>query len=95
MAEIPTTTTAKLRLSPAACGIVPRWLGAIGAILGLGIAAGLAEPAGWELGGTINTFSYLVWALWLIAVGVTLLVRRTGPAPAQHVAPRLAPAAAL
>jgi Domain of unknown function (DUF4386) len=56
--------------------LLPRWLGASGAVLALGIAAGLAEPAGWELGGTINTFSYLVWALWLIAVGVTLLVRR-------------------
>src|SRR5918911_4531125 len=49
--------------------LVPRWLGAIGAVLALGIAAGLAEPAGWELGGTINMLSYLVWAVWLIAVG--------------------------
>jgi hypothetical protein len=73
--------------------VLPRWLGASGAVLALGIAAGLAEPAGWELGGTINTFSYLVWALWLVAVGVTLLVRRVEPAAAQHVAPRLAPAA--
>ena len=75
--------------------VLPWWLGASGAVLALGIAAGLAEPAGWELGGTINTFSYLVWALWLVAVGVTLLVRRAEPAPAQHVAPRPAPAAAL
>jgi Domain of unknown function (DUF4386) len=58
--------------------LLPRWLGASGAVLALGIAAGLAEPAGWELGGTINALSYLVWALWLIAVGVTLLVRSVG-----------------
>jgi hypothetical protein len=57
-------------------GLLPRWLGASGAVLALGIAAGLAEPAGWALGGTINTVSYLGWAVWLIALGVTLLVRR-------------------
>src|SRR5436853_350121 len=34
--------------------LVPRWMAAIGAVLALGIAAGLAEPAGWELGDTIN-----------------------------------------
>jgi hypothetical protein len=61
-------------------GVLPRWIGASGAVLALGIAAGLAEPAGWELGGTINALSYLVWALWLIAVGVTLL---TGPRSAS------------
>ena len=72
--------------------LVPRWLGAIGAMLALGIAAGLAEPAGWELGGTINTLSYLVWAVWLIAVGVTLLIRRARPAVAEQHAPLLAPA---
>jgi hypothetical protein len=45
----------------------------------LGIATGLLEPAGWALGGTINTLSYIVWALWLIAIGVTLLVRCVKP----------------
>jgi uncharacterized protein DUF4386 len=74
-------------------GILPRWIGASGALLALGIAAGLGEPAGWELGGTINTFSYLVWAVWLIALGVTLLVRGVRPVLAEP-APRLAPAAA-
>jgi hypothetical protein len=75
-------------------GILPRWLGAIGAVLGVVIAAGLAEPAGWELGGTINTYSYLVWALWLIVFGVILLTGRVKPAPVTHPAPRVAPSAA-
>ena len=75
-------------------GIFPRWLGAIGAVLGVGIAAGLAEPAGWALGGTINTYSYLVWALWLIAFGVILLTGRVKPALVTHPAPRVAPSAA-
>ena len=67
-------------------GILPRWIGASGAVLAVGIAAGLGEPAGWELGGTINTFSYLVWAVWLIAFGVTLLIRGV-----KHVLPEAAP----
>jgi len=75
-------------------GIVPRWLGAIGAVLGLGIAAGLAEPAGWALGGTINTYSYLLWALWLIAIGVVLLAGRARPALEARSAPRVAASAA-
>jgi hypothetical protein len=72
--------------------VLPRWLGASGLILALGIAAGLLEPAGWDLGGTINTISYLVWAVWLIAFGLTLLVRRFDPATGK-AAPRLAPSA--
>jgi hypothetical protein len=74
--------------------VLPRWLGASGVVLALGIAAGLAEPAGWELGGTINALSYLAWALWLIAVGVTLLIRRGDPALSEHRAARLVQAAA-
>src|SRR5262245_36177207 len=53
-----------------------RWLGLSGMLLALGVATGLLEPAGWELAGTINAFSYLAWAVWLIAVGVVVLVRR-------------------
>jgi Domain of unknown function (DUF4386) len=54
-----------------------RWLGVTGLILALGIAAGLLEPTGWKPAGMINAFSYLAWALWLIVIGVTLLVRRS------------------
>jgi hypothetical protein len=72
-------------------GILPRWIGASGAVLAVGIAAGLLEPAGWELGGTINTLSYIVWALWLIAVGVILLIRRVKPGLAEPRAPVRAP----
>src|SRR6185295_11967426 len=54
-----------------------RWLGLSGMLLALGVATGLLEPAGWELAGTINAFSYLAWALWLIVVGVVVLLRRS------------------
>ena len=56
-------------------GALPRWVGVSGAVLAVGIACGLAEPAGWAHGGTINAIAYLVWAIWLMAVGVVLLVR--------------------
>jgi hypothetical protein len=59
-----------------------RWLGLSGMLLALGVATGLLEPAGWELAGTINAISYLTWAVWLIAVGVVVLVRRSDLAPA-------------
>lgn len=58
-----------------------RWLGLPGMLLAVGIAAGLLEPAGWELAGAINAISYLAWALWLIVVGVVLLARRADAAP--------------
>lgn len=54
-----------------------RWLGLSGMALALGVAAGLLEPAGLELAGTVNALSYLAWALWLVVVGVVLLARRT------------------
>jgi hypothetical protein len=74
-------------------GLLPRWLGLSGVVLALGIAAGLVEPVGWELGGTINALSYLVWALWLIALGVTLLVRRAPVALPRSGTPATAMAA--
>jgi hypothetical protein len=70
--------------------LLPRWLGSIGALLAFGIAAGLAEPAGWEPAGTINTLSYLIWAVWLIAVGVTLLIRGEKRIVLEHPAPPFA-----
>jgi Domain of unknown function (DUF4386) len=63
-----------------------RWLGLSGMVLALGVATGLLEPAGWELAGTINAISYLAWAVWLIAVGVAVLVRRSELTPLLHPA---------
>jgi hypothetical protein len=60
--------------------VLPRWLGVVGGVLALGIAAGLAEPAGWPLGGAINAASYLAWAIWLVTIGVLLLIGRGSPA---------------
>ena len=50
-----------------------RWFAVIGAILALGIAAGMAEPFGLAAAGAINAISYTIWAVWLIALGVMLV----------------------
>lgn len=55
-----------------------RAIGVSGMVLALGVAAGLLEPAGVEWAGAVNAVSYLAWAVWLVAVGVMVLVRR-GP----------------
>ncbi len=54
-----------------------RWLGLSGMVLAVGVAAGLLEPAGVAFAGAVNAISYLAWALWLVAVGVVLLARRS------------------
>ncbi|MFN8473813.1 MAG: DUF4386 domain-containing protein [Anaerolineae bacterium] len=56
--------------------LVGRWLGLVGMVLAVGIAAGLLEPFGWEAGGVINAISYLAWALWLVVMGIVLVTRR-------------------
>ena len=67
-----------------------RWLGLSGMVLAVGVGAGLLEPAGLEWAGAVNAISYIGWALWLIAVGVVVLVRR---APQQDGSTARAPLA--
>lgn len=49
------------------------WLGWLGIASALGILAGMLEPAGFTVAGTINAFAYILWSLWLIATAVVLL----------------------
>jgi hypothetical protein len=49
------------------------WLGWVGIVSALGILVGLLEPAGIALAGTINAIAYLVWSLWLVGTGVSIL----------------------
>ena len=53
------------------------WLGWPGTVSALGILVGLLEPAGIALAGTINAIAYLVWSLWLVGIGVSLLRARS------------------
>jgi hypothetical protein len=58
---------------------VPGWLGVIGVVIGpLFLASaveflGSFEPAGWKLAGQLTPIAYILWSLWLIALGVALL----------------------
>ncbi|MFN8663230.1 MAG: DUF4386 domain-containing protein [Thermomicrobiales bacterium] len=49
------------------------WLGWMGIVAALGILAGLLEPAGFALAGTISAFAYILWSLWMIATAIMLL----------------------
>jgi hypothetical protein len=60
-------------------GTLPDWIGIVGVIVGLGIVTGSLEfvgpfeQHGLKLAGTIIPIAYVVWSLWLIAVGIALL----------------------
>jgi hypothetical protein len=51
------------------------WLGWAGLVPALGIFIGLFEEAGFKAAGLINAISYVLWSVWLIAVGTALLLR--------------------
>jgi len=53
--------------------IFPSWLGWLGLIPAAGIFLGVFEEAGFKAAGAINAVSYILWSLWLIAMGVFLL----------------------
>lgn len=46
----------------------------LGIISAIGILAGLLEPAGWKLAGAVNASAYVVWSLWLVVVGLTVVL---------------------
>jgi hypothetical protein len=59
--------------------VVPGWVGVAGIVIGpiLMLCAlefvGSHEPAGWKLAERLTPVAYIVWSLWLIATGITLL----------------------
>jgi hypothetical protein len=50
------------------------WLGWAGFIPAIGIFVGLFEEAGFQPAAAVNAISYILWSLWLIAVGVFFLL---------------------
>jgi hypothetical protein len=48
------------------------WLGIIPAI---GVLTGVFEETGFKAAGLINAISYVLWSLWLVAFGVSLLLQ--------------------
>lgn len=60
--------------------VAPDWLGVVGVVIGpLSLLCSLefvgsAEESGWKLAGALTPITYVVWSLWLLAVGVAMLV---------------------
>jgi hypothetical protein len=58
---------------------VPAWLGVLGVIIGpLFLISsfeflGPFEPSGWKLAGQLTPIAYVLWSLWLAALGVAFL----------------------
>ncbi len=52
------------------------WQGWLGILLAVGILLGTLEPAGVPLAGAVNAIAYSLWAVWLVILGITLLVRK-------------------
>lgn len=50
------------------------WLGWAGFVPALGIFVGLFEEAGFKAAAIINAISYILWSIWLIAVGAFFLL---------------------
>jgi hypothetical protein len=59
---------------------LPTWLGTAGIVIGAVLAlcslefVGPFERMGWKVAAAITPIAYVVWSLWLIAVGVFLLL---------------------
>ena len=50
-----------------------RNIAAAGALIALGVLAGMAEPFGAPLAGAINAISYTLWAVWTLVLGAVVL----------------------
>jgi hypothetical protein len=59
---------------------VPGWLGVIGIVIGpLFLLSsveflGRFEPSGWKPAGQLTPIAYILWSLWLVAIGVEFLI---------------------
>ena len=50
------------------------WFGWLGLVCAAGILVGMLEPAGFKRAGSINAIAYILWSLWLVALGVIILI---------------------
>jgi hypothetical protein len=51
----------------------PAWPGWVGFIPAIGIFVSLLEETGFKAAGAVNAISYILWSIWLIALGVVML----------------------
>jgi len=72
--------TALIGVAIARDGVVAGWLGWVGLVVGLGLIAGSTEflgsneERGWKLAGDAVPIVYIVWSLWLVALGIALVL---------------------
>jgi hypothetical protein len=69
-----TAWTLLLCLAIIETGVVPSIFGWLGIIPAIGILIGVFEETGFKPAGLINALSYVLWSLWLIALGVVILM---------------------
>jgi len=55
--------------------VVNPLIGWLGILPALGVFVGVFEETGFKAAGAVNAISYILWSVWLIAFGVTLLLR--------------------
>src|ERR671910_2098661 len=65
-----------------------RWLSLLGMVSAAGILVGTLEPAGFEAAANIVVVGYILWSIWLILTGISLLRTRSN----RHRAPQANPA---
>ena len=59
--------------------VMPSWLGWVGVVVGAGLILGSAEflgpneEHGWKLAGAAIPILYVVWSIWLLAMGIALV----------------------
>ena len=56
-------------------GLVSPVLGWLGILPAVGLLVGVLEETGFKPAGIINAISYVLWSVWLVALGVALLLR--------------------
>lgn len=60
--------------------LLPTWMGWGGIVVGIGLIVGSAEflgpneEHGWSLAGAAIPILYIVWSLWLLAMGIALII---------------------
>ncbi len=55
-------------------GLVSPLFGWLGILPALGVLAGVFEETGFKSAGVINAISYILWSLWLVALGIAVLL---------------------
>ena len=54
--------------------LVSPFLGWLGILPAIGVLAGVFEETGFKAAGAINAISYILWSLWLVALGIALFL---------------------